>query len=90
VNFDGSSNFNVSLTANTSAGLTISGWSTAPSGCTSGTNCENTDPLGILRGANGTVDRGAFQISGTLTPPTGLAAQFFAENSKPKRNCEGK
>lgn len=67
VNFDGSSNFNFGLSANTPAGLSIAGWSSAPSGCTSGTNCEDSDPLGIVRGANGTVDRGAFQIAAAAT-----------------------
>lgn len=76
VNFDGSSNFNVSLTANTSAGTSPSGWSTTPSGCSG--NCENIDPAGVTRGANGTVDRGAFQIAGggatAPAPPTNLTA----------------
>lgn len=67
VNFDGSSNFNFGLSANTPAGLSIAGWSSAPPGCTSGTNCEDSDPLGIVRGANGTVDRGAFQIAAAAT-----------------------
>ena len=62
VNFDGSSNFNVSLAADTSPGLNITNWSTTPSGCSG--NCENIDPFGVTRGANGTIDRGAFQIAG--------------------------
>lgn len=64
VNFDGVSNFNVSLAANTSAGNAVAGWSSAPSGCTAGVNCLNDAPLGITRGANGTIDRGMFQIPG--------------------------
>jgi hypothetical protein len=76
VNFDGSSNFNVSLVADTSAGLAVTNWSSTPSGCTSGVNCENADPLGITRGADGTIDRGAFQIgSGTApSPPANVTA----------------
>lgn len=72
VNWDGTSNLNVSLSANTSAGLAITGWTTAPSGCTGGTNCENIDPFGVTRGANGTIDRGAFQIPSFSNQVKGL------------------
>ena len=54
-------NFNFQLTADTASGVSIPGWSTTPSGCTSGINCEDTDPLSITRGSHGTIDRGAFQ-----------------------------
>jgi hypothetical protein len=77
VNFNGSSNFDVSLKADTSPGFNIPNWATTPSGCSVGTNCENIDPLGVTRGANGTIDRGAFQINGTdppPNPPTNLTA----------------
>lgn len=62
VNWNGSTNFNVSLTADTSAGLSISGWTTAPTNCYPNLNCQNIDPALVARGANGTIDRGAFQI----------------------------
>ena len=76
-NFDGSNNFNFTLIADTTAGFSIPNWSNTPSGCTSGTNCEDTDPLGVVRGTDGTIDRGAFQIGGTggaPAPPTNLTA----------------
>lgn len=73
--FDGSSNFNFGLLANTTAGYSIPNWNTLPSGCTTGTNCFNIDPLGVTRGADGTIDRGVFQIaSGAPNPPTNLTA----------------
>ena len=55
------------------AGLALS--IVLPTGCTSGTNCFNVDPMGTLRGADGAWDRGAFQLgSGTpLVPPATLA-----------------
>ena len=60
--FINSAAFNYGIVSNTSAGLSISGWTTNPSGCMVGVNCENIDPLGVTRGANGTIDRGALQI----------------------------
>ncbi len=74
VNFDGTSNFNVSLAADTPAGLSVPNWSTTPTGCSG--NCENIDPLGLTRGSDGTIDRGAFQIAGGTKPaaPTNLTA----------------
>lgn len=75
VNFDGVTNFNFELVADTTAGLSITNWASLPAGCTAGTNCFNIDPLGVVRGANGTIDRGAFQISGTgPSPATSLMA----------------
>ena len=59
VKFDGTSNFNFKLTANTAAGLSISGWATTPLGCSG--NCENIDPISTARGDNGVIDRGTFQ-----------------------------
>jgi hypothetical protein len=67
VNFDGSSNFNTSLTLDTAAGMSLS--VSLPTGCTSGVNCYSVDPLGVTRGADGTWDRGAFQVGSTRTPP---------------------
>ena len=67
VNFDGSSNFNFTLQTDTAAGYSIPNWGTLPSGCTGGTNCFNMDPLGATRGADGVIDRGAFQMTGA--PP---------------------
>ena len=66
-NFNGTTNLSVALAADTPAGLSITGWTTTPSGCTSGTNCLNADALGVTRGANGTIDRGALQIPGGST-----------------------
>lgn len=61
------------LTSDTRAGLAVTNWSTLPAGCTVGVNCYNVDANGVVRGANGTIDRGAFQISGGPNPPpTGL------------------
>lgn len=79
VNFDGTSNFNVSLAANTSAGLSIPGWTTAPStGFNLGSSgYYNLDPFTVTRGVNGTIDRGAFQIGSPIanapsfSPPAG-------------------
>lgn len=70
--FVNSAAFNYQPMTDTTAGLSISGWSTNPSGCTVGTNCFNVDPLGVTRGANGRIDRGAFQI-GSVGPPPPLA-----------------
>jgi len=70
VNFDGSSNFNVALNTDTSAGTAVTGWASIPSGCTSGVNCMNVDGFGVIRGANGTIDRGALQISGSSSAPS--------------------
>jgi len=61
VNFDGVSNFNVALTADTSAGISES--SSLPTGCTAGLNCYNIDGLGTVRGSDGTWDRGAEQLA---------------------------
>lgn len=62
-------NFNFLLTADTAPGFDIPGWTIVPSGCSmSGTgnnfgNCEILDPVGVTRGVNGVIDRGAFQIN---------------------------
>lgn len=58
----------------TAQGHAISGWGSLPSGCTVGVNCFNVDPLGNLRGLDGTVDRGAFEFTAVTlpNPPTGL------------------
>jgi hypothetical protein len=52
------------LASDTTAGLAVTSWSTLPSGCTVGVNCMNVDANGVVRGANGTIDRGALQIAG--------------------------
>lgn len=64
VDFDGSANFNFSLVADTTAGIAVTNWASLPAGCTASVNCFNIDPLGVVRGADGTIDRGAFQIPG--------------------------
>jgi len=75
VNFDGVSNFNVALVADTSAGVAVTNWHTEPSwGCTPGKNCMDIDGFGVTRSANGTIDRGALQIGSALNPPTNLSA----------------
>ena len=40
-------------------------------GCTDalGNTCNDYDPMGVARAADGTWDRGAFQIAGTASPP---------------------
>lgn len=55
-------NFNLLLAADTAAGLSITGWSSTPPGCTA-LNCESADGNMVTRGQNGTIDRGAFQIN---------------------------
>lgn len=71
-------NFNFIVSANTAPGLSIPGWSSTPSGCNA-LNCESADPNYVTRGANGTIERGAFQINpralltvGTLNLAVGL------------------
>ena len=74
----GSTNPFVNIGASTIAGFEPS--SPDPFASHAGTSLSspyNTDMLGVIRGANGTWDRGALQISGsstTPTPPTGLTA----------------
>jgi hypothetical protein len=74
VNFDGQSNFNVSLLGHTSAGTPA--YISSPQGCTANLNCIGTDPLGVARGTGGVWDRGAFQVSGipSPNPPASLSA----------------
>lgn len=73
--FVNSASFDYELLADTTAGTTLS--SSLPTGCSSGVSCYNVDPVGVLRGADGTWDRGAYQFStssGSVTPPTNLTA----------------
>jgi hypothetical protein len=66
VKFDGTTSVGVSfeLVADTAPGRTLSAASSTPTSCAAGATCENVDPLGVSRGADGVWDRGAFQIAG--------------------------
>lgn len=75
--------FDFTLTADTPAGTTPSGWTTTPSGCsgTGGGNCENIDQIGVVRGTLGTgsqVSRGSHQFQ--IRRLTGFAADFTSTN----------
>ena len=48
--------------------------SSSPSGCSVGVNCYNIDPLGIVRGADGSSERGVFELTAGLDAPTNLQA----------------
>jgi len=70
--------WNFTLTSDTMAGTLPANTGTYfTSGDTTASNTFNVDMNGVTRGANGTIDRGAFQIasgSTALAPPTNLTA----------------
>lgn len=70
-------NFNLVPVANTAAGVLPTGAGINPPGCNALLNCEINDPNYVTLGANGTIQRGAFQINSrtltgiTIGPPPG-------------------
>ena len=73
--FVNSASTNYLLASDTAPGTTLSNVGTYWNGSAEVANTFNVDMNGVVRGANGTWDRGALQIGGSgLNPPTGLTA----------------